>query len=340
MQQSVGIAQVSSRTPPPPFFMSRSFPVPVRESHFHQHQGAPTGSVKQQLFDVGMAPHHALPCFMGHSNIGTVARDNYYTGGVMPIGTRPVSSSGQSIASRLRENSFGGTNFQACTMPPKYNRPIQSTYNSQLQYDPYLHVAQRPEVGVPSFHDEEMTHRHYEDTFNSDVCIGLDLAYGNAASSVYELPPGNLSGGRSTQEYSFGDYAEGSDVNIFHGGSSHFGSGHSTLLQNHYQYSAPRQHTTGHVALHHPYHHSEPLGQTGLPSNPYKNTLQETSFRTMSADVSHFGGGHANVLHNQYQHSAPQQQMAGHVTLHDSYRHTDPRNQTSFPSNPYKNNLQ
>ncbi len=344
MQQSVGMAQESSRTPLPPFFMGRNFPVPiapVHESHFHQHQGAPTGSVMQQSFDVGMTQPH----FMGHGNVSTIARGNYYRGEVMSIATRPVSFSGHSIASRLREDSFGGTNVQACTMLPNYNRPIQSTYDSQLRNDCHLHV-QRPEVGIPGF-QEDMTHRHFEDTFNNHVCFGLDPAYGNAPSIVYELPPGNLSGVRSTQDYFFGDYTDGTHGNIFNGGSfgnmsgdaTHFGGGHSSLLQNHNQHSVPQQQTTGHVALHHPYHHLEPLGQPALPSNPYKNTLQEPSFRDMSADTTHFGGGHA-TSHNHYQHSAPQQQMAAHVTLHNSYRHLDPRDQTTFPSNPYENSLQ
>jgi hypothetical protein len=180
--------------------------------------------------------------------------------------------------------------------------------------------------GVPAF-QEDMAYRHFGDTFYNHTCLGLD-----ATSTVYELPPGNISGGISTQDHFFDGCTKCTNLDIFHGGSFGNTSGVD------YQHSAPQQQIAGHATLHHPYHYLEPRDQTALPSDPHKYNMQQPTLRDKSGDTTQFGGGHA-TLHNHYQHSV-HQQTARHATIHHPYHHFESRDQTQFPSNAYTNDLQ
>lgn len=299
MQQSVCMTQESSRTPPPPPFMGHnttSSIAPIRGSYFHHQRRAPTGNNMMQ-HSFGMSqPSHA------RSHKSSV--------------TRPVSSSGQSISSRLRENSFGTTNYQAC-MPPIYHCPAQSVHNYQSKYDQQLYM-QSCEENITGF-QHGMTQPHFEDTFNDPLCLGLDPTYGNATGTYYELPAVNMSGGRITHDHSFGGYIDGTNADMFHDRSfgnmsvdvTQFGDGRATL-HNPSQHFAPQQQKTGHVTLHNPYHHTVPQQQAA---------------------------GYA-TLHNPYHHSVHRQQTVRNATLQNPYQHSVPQQQTAFTSNPYNKNLQ
>jgi len=279
MQQSVGIAHKSSRTPPPPTFIGKNIAssiAPIRGSYFHRQWGAPIGSVMQQSFGMAQSSH-TLPPFMGHSNPSTIAQNNNYTRGAMCSVTRPVSSLGLSIASRLRENRT-----VAC-MLPQYQYPIQSFRDSQTHFDHQLHM-QRREDNIPGF-QHGMTQSHFEDTFNDSVCLGLDPTYGNTMGRCYGMPSENMSGGMSTYDHPFGGDIIDVNTDMYHDDSfgnmsrdaTQFGGGHS-IVHNPYQHSvqhlAPRQHTAGRATSNNPYQHSAPQQQTAFPSNPYNKNMQ------------------------------------------------------------------
>jgi hypothetical protein len=275
-----GIAQESSRTPPPPPFIrhnTASSIAPIQGSYSHHQWGAPTGSVLKQSFGMAQSSH-TLPPFMGHSITSTIAQNNNYSRGAMSSITRPVSSSGLSIASRLRENRT------ITCMLPHYQFPIQSLRDSQSQVEHHLHM-QRHENNIPGF-QHGMTQSHFEDTFNDPACLGLDPTYGNTMGTCYGVPSGNMNGGMSTYDHPFGGDIIGTNTDMFHGHSfgnmsgdvTQFG-GKNSILHNPYQHSVqhsvPQQETAGRATSHNPYQNSAPRQQTAFPSNPYNKNMQQ-----------------------------------------------------------------
>jgi hypothetical protein len=242
-----------SRTPPPPPFMGHNFAssvAPPQGPYFQPHWGAPTGNVMQQRFMPQSS--HALNPFMARGNMQNNNNFAQRRDGL----TRPVSSSGQSIASRLRENSIGGAAHYQSSMPPQNHFPTQDIYDFQPQYN---------DDHIPGFHNG-MNENHFDDTFNDSLCLGMDpTVYGNDVAYC-DFPPGNFAGGMSVNDHSFvgHDIHAGLVRDQMFGNMTQFGGGNANL---HVPYQPEMQQ--------HQYQQQEQQQQhRAVPVNPYKSNMQ------------------------------------------------------------------
>lgn len=242
------------RTPPPPPFMGHSFAssvAPPQGPYFQPHWGAPTGSVMQQTFSVPQSSH-ALHPFMARGNM---QNNNIFAQRRAGL-TRPVSSSGQSIASRLRGNSLGGVTHYQSSMPRQF--PTQGVYDFQPQYN---------EDHIPGYHYDRNEY-HFDDTFNDSLCLGLDpTAYGNVVAYC-DFPPGIFAGGMSVNDHSFvkHDINAGLVRDQMFESMTRFGGGDANL---HIPYQSEMQQ-----------HQHQQLQQQqqhrAVPVNPYKSNMQRS----------------------------------------------------------------
>lgn len=239
-----------SRTPPPPPFMGHNFAssvAPPQGPYFQPLWGAPSRSVMQQRFSMPQSSH-ALNPYMARGNMQNNSNLAQRRDGL----TRPVSSSGQSIASRLRGNSLGGVTHYQSNIPPQNHFPTQGVYDFQPQYN---------DDHIPGFH-YGMNENHFDNTFNDSLCLGLDpTAYGNDVAYC-DFPPGNFAGGMSVNDHSF----IGHDINdaglIRAQMFGTFGCGNANLR-------VPNQ-----PEMQQHQHQPEMQQPRAVPVNPYKSNMQ------------------------------------------------------------------
>lgn len=269
-------------------------PGPMAQSSYFQRPGTSAGSVMQQSFGMVAEPSISPPpTFMGRSN-NDVQNNNYMRGPMAGV-ARPMSSAGQSIASRLRGNNLAQANYGA-SMPqyqqfPGHSFQPQKHFHSQHDFQPQMHDFESfhgsgaPYENNPGFQhgmSQQQQQQPFDDTFNDPLCHGLDPTYGNVDNGGMSSFHEPSFGGGGMHMHAHGPLMLQSQFQPQLGDGHQFGG---------YQQSAPPQQQQMVRNPYNPYEQPAPQQQQqqqGLASNggmamvrnPYKQPQQQQNFRS------------------------------------------------------------
>ena len=270
---------------PPNQFMGSGMMMSQNNQCNSYFQGTSSGSVMQQSFCGAPEQKSLTPPFMGRSNNSfALPQTNNFMRGSMAGMTRPMSSAGQSIASRLLGSShFGHTNLgggmisqqqqQQFQFQPQMQQDFGSVYNNgRAPYDMVDNVGFHQQQGMsqfqqqddmpqfqPQMYDGGQHQQQFDDTFNDPICHGLDpSSYGDVGDGVMNNYQ-SFGGLTNVHDHSFGNTSVHPQQALFSGGGGH---------------------------VHNPYQ-QQPRTQSLPPSNPYNRQQSQQNTAHVNPYVQH-----------------------------------------------------